>query len=773
MEEKGEMTELERKTVSGIVLTMLLGSMVFPAIILVKGDTETHDLYVLLKDTLKAPNHLPSGNSTSITYIVVNNGTVTEDNVTVLLLIKDTYETSQSTTGLRLSPNQNYTTSFMWAPDNGVWNVTVYAPPVSEESITTNNVASKLVNVCLDEPPIVSFDYWPRLPIMNDNVIFDALNSTDPDWGNITTYSWSLNGTIENTSASICQYPFPTWGDVTVTLTLYDTEGEKSSSTVNMTVCARPVPKFSVDGQGPYFVQRILTFNGSASYDPDNINGPNRGIANYAWDFDDGNTSAIAYPTINHTYQANGTYNVRLNVTDLDDGLTDSVNETVTVFLEVFVEVVDNATGNTTILYDPGETFIVNVTVNNVENLSSFYFKLSWPVSWLPPAWPDLFDPESVYVQYGGFLGLLNYADGRTRVIWTWTPHVDEGYITANATLIVPEPCSGNGTLALVTFKVATSGECTLQLSQTVLTNQSMSAINHTAVSGTFYTRNPVGNFTHSPLYPSVNRPTSFNATVSYDPDNDTGSTRGIADYAWDFNDGTPTVLGNDPITYHNYTNEGSYNVTLTLTDYDEDLTWNFTQTINVSIHDAAITDVEPPLFQFNETIGEYETRGMLPINVTVINNGTFPGETFNVTAYATSATLTVEIGTETISSLQPEVSQNLTFHLYAFEWNTYGLPKDSYTIIANITWMESGVESDINPSNNNCTCKYPVQVHLAGDANGDSMVSMDDIMLELDAFGSKIEGSRYGANLDLNGDGRISMDDIMICLSDFGQHYP
>jgi PKD repeat protein len=858
------MAKFKRAASVGMMFALLLGSMFFSAIISVKGDTETHDLGVSLTDTLKAPHHLSSGNSTTINTTVVNNGNVTEYNVSLSLLINDTVK--QYNTGLKLLPNENFTMPYPWTPDNnGVWNLTVYAPllPIGELN-TTNNAASKLVKVCPDEPPIASFDYSPRPPIMNDPVTFDASNSTDPDWGNITTYSWNFNGTIKNKNDPIYRYAFPRYGNATVTLTLYDTESESSSTPANMTVYARPVANFSID-EPRYFVNKPLTFNASASYDPDNVSAPNNGIATYTWDFGDGNGNTTSNPIINYAYQKSGNYNVNLTVTDSDDGLTsfnysklvsigannpianftysqppyytlhpltfdatassdpdnpsapnngiatyawdfgdgntsttssptlnynytnpgnftvnltvtdsddgltNSTNRTITVSLEVFVEVVDGTTGNTTIIHDPDGQFTVNVTINNVEKLSSFYFKLSWQAPWMPPAWPDLFDPD-VIVTYGGFLGPRQYPNGTTRVIWEWISHGDEGYVTVNATLKAPETYSGNGTLAVITFKALTSGNSTLGLSEVTL--NSTNQINPTVVNGTFFTMRPVADFTYSPN-PSVTKPTCFDASASYDPDNVSTPNNGIATYAWDFGDGNTSTTSSPTLNY-TYQKEGNYTVTLTVADYDENKTGNFSLPLSAVeyIHDVAIIDVEPPPFMFNGALGVYETSGELPINITVINNGTYPEEPFNVTVYAENATNTIEIGTQTVT-LPPLVPYNLTVYLFAFKWNASGLPMGDYTISANITW----VESDVNLSNNWFEDGV-VRVYLVGDVSGltpgvrDNRTNMMDIAFLIAHFMAKPNPNPgiWEPDWDLNGDGVVNMKDIAIAIAYFNK---
>lgn len=871
------MAKFRRAASSGIMFALLVGSMFFSAITSVKGDAGTHDLGVKLSDTLIAHYHLSSGKSDNITATVKNNGNVTEQNVTVMLLINGTLYLQVM--AQKLLPNATFSVLYPnWSPDDGVWNLTVYAPQLSDEPNTTNNVDQKLVNVCPNAPPIASFNYSPQPPIMNENVDFDASNSTDSDWGNITTYSWSFGGTTMNTSVPIVTQTFPAYGNLTVGLTLYDTEGENSSTSTNVSVVARPVANFGID-ELRYFVNKSLTFNATASYDPDNRSVFNKGISTYAWDFGDGNnnitsnplishtyvaqgfynitlnvtdsddrlishnysmlkvgvdsrnpianftvsphpsyvlnpltfnatasydpdqiqnmsapnkgialftwdfgnneTSSISNPTVNYTYQKPGTYNVTLMVTDSDESLTNSTNMTITVSLEVLLKAVDSATGNTTIIHNPGETFTVNITVTNVENLTSFYFKLSWPPNWMP-IYADLFDPESVTVFYGGFLGPQKFPNGTPgRVIWTLDiNHRDEGYITANATLSVDEPRSGNGTLASVQFKVATSGNCTLQLSETKLSKsfESMNPIDNVVMNGSFYTTTPVANFTYS-HYPAVNERTSFDASASYDPDNSTALNNGIATYAWDFGDGNVNVTSS-PFTNYTYVNEGNYSVTLNVTDYDGNA-WNFTQTVTVHtliIHDVGITDIDPPQFMLNTTLGVYETSGKLPIRITVMNNGTYPEETCNVTVYAENATNKIDIGTQTVIFSTINVSYNFEFQwcLLAFKWNVSGLSMGDYNISAVVT----GVESDPSLGDNSVE-GGTVRVYLTGDVSGnrsgvrDNMTNMRDIQYLILLFNTTPTSSNWTVDADLNGDGRVNMRDINIVIQYFNIKAP
>ena len=85
-------------------------------------------------------------------------------------------------------------------------------------------------------------------------------------------------------------------------------------------------------------------------------------------------------------------------------------------------------------------------------------------------------------------------------------------------------------------------------------------AIASTNATKTVLNRPPVANFTESAETAYVGEPITFNATESYDPDGI------IASYFWDFGDGTNAT---GVIVDHSYANNGTYTVTLIVTDDD------------------------------------------------------------------------------------------------------------------------------------------------------------------------------------------------------------
>src|SRR3989454_8246681 len=71
----------------------------------------------------------------------------------------------------------------------------------------------------------------------------------------------------------------------------------------------------------------------------------------------------------------------------------------------------------------------------------------------------------------------------------------------------------------------------------------------------------PVASFTYSPTIVAVGQSVSFDATASNDPDGI------ITSYQWNFGDTTPPLSITVPTATHSFSNSGSYDVSLTVTD--------------------------------------------------------------------------------------------------------------------------------------------------------------------------------------------------------------
>ena len=114
----------------------------------------------------------------------------------------------------------------------------------------------------------------------------------------------------------------------------------------------------------------------------------------------------------------------------------------------------------------------------------------------------------------------------------------------------------------------------------------------------------PVVSFTYSPQHPKVNENITFNASSSYDPDGT------IVKYEWDFGDGNITNTTHEIIN-HSYSEAGSYNVTLTVTD-DKGAKNSTTKMITVM--------PAPPSVFISTDKYEYTAGDVMLINITIKN---------------------------------------------------------------------------------------------------------------------------------------------------------
>ena len=177
-------------------------------------------------------------------------------------------------------------------------------------------------------------------------------------------------------------------------------------------------------------------------------------------------------------------------------------------------------------------------------------------------------------------------------------------------------------------------------------------------------------------------------------------------------------------------------------------------------IRDVAVTKVELDL-----TVTYASPLWPVHINVTVRNQGNLT-ETFDVKIYYNETHL---IDTKTVTALAPDTETMVTFI-----WDTTSMtPCNNYTITAEAV----AVPYEINLLNNVLT-DGTVKIKLMGDIDGDGMVSMPDIVIILDAFGSFYNTTlnpprihpRWNPAADLSRDYKIDMSDLIIVLDNYGK---
>jgi PKD repeat protein len=346
--EKGK---LKKETASAIVLTLLIGSMLFSATSFVKAQTDIHDLEAGLSSTPAISgmyNHMNVSSTAVLNATVTNRGNVSELNVVLELLINGSVRLNAVTPTLGV--NSTFWIAYFWnttdyVPPATDYNLTVYAPPVAGETNIANNNGTRWVRVCQLQNPIASFNKtWSPVtpapgPVQNiSNVTFDASSSSDPNLSGPTnlTYSWLL-GEGPQVFGPVVSYTYTSQGNLTVTLKVHEIPlGLESFASQSIWVYAPPLVKFEVNTTPPwkpglqYYVNEPLTFNATESYDVDNSTQVNHGIMNFTWDFGDGNRQSSPGPITTHTYTNESINTVLLNITDIE-GLANWTTLNVTV----------------------------------------------------------------------------------------------------------------------------------------------------------------------------------------------------------------------------------------------------------------------------------------------------------------------------------------------------------------------------------------------------------------------------------------------------------
>ena len=93
----------------------------------------------------------------------------------------------------------------------------------TDRVLELNMGADQIICAQMATPPIASFTYSPQIPLVNENMIFNAYSSYDPD-GFIKKYEWDF-GDGTSPTGEVVTHSYPKAGDYTVTLTVTDEDG--------------------------------------------------------------------------------------------------------------------------------------------------------------------------------------------------------------------------------------------------------------------------------------------------------------------------------------------------------------------------------------------------------------------------------------------------------------------------------------------------------------------------------------------------------------------
>lgn len=192
----------------------------------------------------------------------------------------------------------------------------------------TRTLNVTLTPLAVNQPPVARFTFSPASPQPGQWITFDASGSYDTD-GTIASYQWDFNadGAFDATG-QLVYYRFMAGGAYPVTLKVTDDDGASNQVTQTVVVTTPnqpPVAHFTISPAIP-LLGMAVTFDGSASYDPDGT------IASYQWDLDGDGVVDHFGPVVTTTYYAPGIYAATLYVTD-DQGATSQASQPVQVVL--------------------------------------------------------------------------------------------------------------------------------------------------------------------------------------------------------------------------------------------------------------------------------------------------------------------------------------------------------------------------------------------------------------------------------------------------------
>jgi PKD repeat protein len=505
-----------------------------------------------------------------------------------------------------------------------------------------------------------------------------------------------------------------------------------------------PVASFTESAEVVYTNEAIL-FNAGKSHDSDGT------ILSYYWDFDDGiNATGVV---VEHTYYDDGNYTVTLTVTD-DDGSASTATAIKTILnrspVAVFTESAETV--------QTGEVIYVNASASHDSDGTITAY--SWDFG-------DGTNTSGILVQHayeddGEYTVVLTVTDDDGAVdnitstktaqnrppVASFSESAEMVYTDEPITFNASSSYDADGIIASYYWSFGDETNTTgvfvdhsypedRNYTVTLTVTDDDGATASVNASKIILNRLPVASFTESAETVCIGDVIYFNASQSYDPDGY------IAGYFWDFGDG---VNATEVTVEHSYAQNGTYTVTLTVTD-DDDAICVAASVKTVLHHNIAVLAVTPP-----KTVVAIKSN--VNINVTIENQGDFT-ETFNVTLCVNTSSIALESIT-LISGDSKTVS---------FTWNTTSFAKGNYTIkaLADIAPNES------NTTDNTLTDGWIV-LTIPGDVDGDFDVDIYDIVKLCMAYGFQKGDPEYDANCDINCDGDINIYDIVIACSHYGE---
>ncbi|MCO7225895.1 PKD domain-containing protein [Pleionea sp. CnH1-48] len=373
----------------------------------------------------------------------------------------------------------------------------------------------------------------PYSEIVNQPINFSSAGSDDSD-GVISVYHWDF-GDGQQSNQQNPVHTYTATGDYVATLTVTDDSGLTASDTAQVTIVADNLPP-TANANGPYnaSVNQAINFSSQGSTDADGS------IAEYHWDFGDGNSSNQANPQ--HAYSQVGQFQATLTVTD-NLGATD-----------------------------------ISIAEVNVSDIEYCTVSGNTRYEWIAKVKSGSFENSSDKEGYGDFSSMtMSLTEGNNTIELTaggsysehWAAWIDlnrDGEFDAEGEKVLVD-LSGRDTVVGQLFLPDGSAGITTRMRIAMKYHSEANAScgdigdgeveDYTVSISARINTPPVAN-ANGPYTGVVQQALRFSSDGSHDPD---GS---IQTYLWEFGDGNQS---NEASPEYRYASSGSFTLRLTVTD--------------------------------------------------------------------------------------------------------------------------------------------------------------------------------------------------------------
>ncbi|MEE4255825.1 MAG: PKD domain-containing protein [Bacteroidales bacterium] len=431
--------------------------------------------------------------------------------------------------------------------------------------------------------PDVDFTFNPDPTCLNDITYFFGSSSIAPY---ATSWTWDFgDGGVAFTQDAIHTYLSP--GTYDATLTIEDTNG--CTNSVTYPVIVNPLPTANFFHDGPRCLNDSVNFTNIST-------SPNGFIAQWEWDFGDGNTQTVVFPNdpnVAHLYSNPGTFQVMLTVTD-SDGCTN------TTFRDVIIVANPIADFNYTPACNQQPVQFNDLSSPNGGNdIFSWYWEFGDPASGVNNT-STLRNPSHTFSNQGTFdvLLIVTNTDGCTDSVThpvTVNGLPDVQITTDSDTVCVGALANfyGSGSANIVTWlwNFGDGTTSVLQNPQHVFPSAGTYNVSLTATDDNGCDSTATRLITVNPLpFADFNTsaPSCANSYVDFF-DMSSAPNGWVTQWHWYFGDGTDTIVlfPDPPDVSHIYTAPGQYIASLVITS-NAGCVDSVTHAVNVSVSPQA-----------------------------------------------------------------------------------------------------------------------------------------------------------------------------------------